>query len=79
MNIIIWSQAHFYGCGTWDVEGLAEAHDDLDGLEEGKEERSVFSRSLAWMSTTARRASTARRQTCMMGLRRERLSPWRLR
>tara|TARA_B100000795_G_scaffold144556_1_gene108251 strand:+ start:117 stop:308 length:192 start_codon:yes stop_codon:yes gene_type:complete len=42
MNIIIWSQAHFYGCGTWDVEGLAEAHDDLDGLEEGKEEERLL-------------------------------------
>ena len=50
----IWSQAQFYGCGTWDVEGLAEAHDELDGLEKGKERRrrSVSSRSLAWMSTT---------------------------
>eukprot|EP00964_Phaeocystis_antarctica_P165264 scaffold144992_cov127-Phaeocystis_antarctica.AAC.1 len=34
----IWSQGQFYGCGTWDVEGLAEAHDELEGLEEGKEE-----------------------------------------
>ena len=30
----------FYGCGTWDDEGLAEAHDELDGREEeGAEER----------------------------------------
>ena len=42
MNIIIWSQAHFYGCGTWDVEGLAEAHDELDELEEGKEEERLL-------------------------------------
>ena len=38
----IWSQAQFYGCGTWDVEGLAEAHDELDGLEEGKEEERLL-------------------------------------
>ena len=27
----------FYGCGTWDDEGLAEAHDELDGREEEEE------------------------------------------
>ena len=36
------SQGQFYGCGTWDVEGLAEAHDELDGLEEGKEEERLL-------------------------------------
>ena len=25
---------HFYGCGTWDNEGLAEEHDKLDEQEE---------------------------------------------
>jgi hypothetical protein len=34
----IWSKAQLYGCGTWDVEGLAEAHDELDELEEDEEE-----------------------------------------
>jgi|NorSeaMetagenome_1021524.scaffolds.fasta_scaffold341722_1 hypothetical protein len=31
----------FYGCGTWDVEGLAEALDELE------EDESVSSRDLA--------------------------------
>ena len=41
----IWSKAQFYGCGTWDVEGLAEAHDELDELEEDEEEECLLSRS----------------------------------
>ena len=36
----IWPKAQFFGYGTWDDEGLAEAHDVLDGREEeGAEER----------------------------------------
>ena len=40
----IWSKAQFYGCGTWDVEGLAEAHDELDGEEEFEVEQRLLSR-----------------------------------
>ena len=34
----------FYGCGTWDDEGLAEAHDELDGREEEEAEERLLTR-----------------------------------
>ena len=34
----------FYGCGTWDDEGLAEAHDELDGREEDEAEERLLTR-----------------------------------
>ena len=76
----------FY-CGVWDDEGLAEAHDELDGEEEFEVEERLLSRfgmseyygSEGFDRPTSDVSVLVRRwlpTSAMTGLGRERLSPW---
>ena len=58
----------FYGCGTWDNEGLAEEHDKLDEQEEGGRGGGASPRAARHervLRLRGLRPPAVRRRTCM--------------